>query len=447
MKVLVVGGGGREHAIVWKLAQSKHVTELFCAPGNPGIAELAWCVDIDSEDIDGICGFAKAEKIDLAVIGPEVPLAMGIVDRLFEAGIRAFGPNKSCARLEASKAFTKSFLSRHQIPTAGYREFTDKATLLANIGIFGFPMVIKADGLAAGKGVVIADNHQDAVDAIEEMMGARVFGTAGDKVVVEEYLTGIEASMLCFVDHHTIAPMASAQDYKRIFDGDLGPNTGGMGTYSPSLIFNAALEDQIRKEILAPTLAGFQADGLDFQGVLFIGLMISEEGPKVIEFNNRFGDPETQSILPRMENDLLEVLLAVCDNRLSEITLAWSHKSAVCVVLAAPGYPGSYEKGLPISGLEQFVAGSISLADNTSHTASFDCGTEGKSDVMIFHAGTGFSSTSGSDMIVTSGGRVLGVTAMGDTHEDARNKAYDNLKKVHFKGMQYRKDIGQIVQK
>jgi phosphoribosylamine---glycine ligase len=435
MKVLVVGGGGREHAIVWKLAQSKHLTDLYCAPGNPGIAEHAWCVDISAEDIDGICGFAKSEKIDLAVIGPEVPLAMGIVDRLAEAGIRAFGPNQSCARLEASKAFTKSFLARHQIPTAGYLEFTDKDTLLANIGIFGFPMVIKADGLAAGKGVVIAENHQEAVDAIEEMMGTRVFGSAGDKVVVEEYLTGIEASMLCFVDHHSIVPMASAQDYKRIYDNDLGPNTGGMGTYSPSLIFNEALEDQIRKEILDPTLAGFQADGLDFQGVLFIGLMISDQGPKVIEFNNRFGDPETQSILPRMENDLLEVLLAVCDNRLSEITLTWNPNSAVCVVLAAPGYPGTYEKGLPISGLEQFQGDATSGAESVGNNPN---------DVMLFHAGTAFSDAPGSDMIVTSGGRVLGVTALGATHEDARKKAYENLKKIHFTGMQYRKDIGVI---
>jgi len=433
MKVLVVGGGGREHAIVWKLAQSKHITELYCAPGNPGIAELAWCVDIAAEDIDAICGFAKAEKIDLAVIGPEVPLAMGIVDRLAEAGIRAFGPNQSCARLEASKAFTKSFLARHNIPTAGYREFTDKETLLANVGIFGFPMVIKADGLAAGKGVVIAQNQQEAVDAIEEMMGARVFGAAGDKVVVEEFLTGIEASMLCFVDHHTIIPMASAQDYKRIFDNDQGPNTGGMGTYSPSLIFNEELESRIRDEILTPTLAGFQKDGLDFQGVLFIGLMISEQGPKVIEFNNRFGDPETQSVLPRMENDLLEVLLAVCDNKLSDITLRWNPKSAVCVVLAAPGYPGSYKKGLPITGLDRFVAGNYT--------------GEAITDVMIFHAGTAFAGNPGIDNIVTSGGRVLGVTALGETHDEARAKAYDNLKKIHFDGMQYRNDIGLINRK
>lgn len=423
MKVLVVGGGGREHAIVWKLAQSEKITELYCAPGNPGMAELAWCVDISAEDIDGICGFAKAEQIDLAVIGPEVPLAMGIVDRLAAVGVPAFGPNKSCARLEASKAFTKSFLARHHIPTAGYREFTDKETLLDNIGIFGFPMVIKADGLAAGKGVVIAENKQDAAAAIEEMMGARVFGTAGDKVVVEEHLAGVEASMLCFVDHNTILPMASAQDYKRIFDGDKGPNTGGMGTYSPSLVFNESLENQIRTEILEPTLAGFQADDLDFQGVLFIGLMISDQGPKVIEFNNRFGDPETQSILPRMENDLLEILMAVCDNRLSEITLKWSPKSAVCVVLAAPGYPGAYKKGLPICGLSE---------------------AESLDSTMVFHAGTAYGPAPNTTEIVTSGGRVLGVTALGETHDDARARAYVALSKVHFEGMQYRKDIGLI---
>lgn len=436
MKVLVVGGGGREHAIVWKLAQSKKITELYCTPGNPGIAEFAWCADVSAEDIDTICGLAKSENIDLAVIGPEVPLAMGIVDRLAEAGVRAFGPNQSCARLEASKAFTKEFLARHNIPTAGYLEFTDKETLLANVGVFGYPMVIKADGMAAGKGVVIAENRQDAVDAIEEMMGTRVFGSAGDKVVVEEFLTGIEASMLCFVDRHTILPMASAQDYKRIFDGDKGPNTGGMGTYSPSLVFDECLESQIRNRILEPTLAGFQSDGLDFQGVLFIGLMITDQGPKVIEFNNRFGDPETQSILPRMENDLLDVLLAVCDNRLSEIDLRWNPQSAVCVVLAAPGYPGSYKKGLPISGLDRF-----SGADETDDGGA----TAPPSDVMIFHAGTAFAGEPGVDGIVTSGGRVLGVTALGDTHEEARAKAYENLQQIHFEGMQYRRDIGLIV--
>ena len=464
MKVLVVGGGGREHAIVWKLAQSKDISQLYCAPGNPGIAKDAWCVDIGAEDIEEICAFAKAEKIDLVVIGPEVPLAMGIVDRLLAEGIRAFGPNKSCARLEASKSFTKSFLARHRIPTAKYQEFTNKETLLANIGIYGFPMVLKADGLAAGKGVVIAETKEQAEAAIEEMMGSRVFGAAGDKVVVEEFLTGIEASMLCFVDHNTILPMASAQDYKRIFDDDLGPNTGGMGSYSPSLVFDEALETQIREEILNPTLAGFQADGLDFQGVLFIGLMISEKGPKVIEFNNRFGDPETQSVLPRMENDLLEVFLAVCDNRLSDIHLKWNPKRAVCVVLASAGYPGAYPKGVPIAGLEEMEStfdqpiedfGSQQTtedADSGQITENPDSGqitenSDVEQDVLVFHAGTAFGKNPNTTDVVTSGGRVLGVTALGETHDQARKKAYEAVEKIHFAGCQYRKDIGLIHKK
>ena len=288
MKVLVVGSGGREHAIIWKLAQSPKVDKIYCAPGNAGIAMDAECVAIKAEDIDGVVAFAKENAIDMAVIGPEVPLAMGIVDALEAEGVKTFGPNKKCAQLEASKAFTKSFLARHNIPTAGYKEYTNKEDLLADVGIFGYPMVLKADGLAAGKGVVIPENEADAIAAIEEMMGDKVFGSAADKIVVEEFLTGVEASMLCFVDNNTIVPMESAQDYKRIFDGDKGPNTGGMGTYSPSLIFNEEIEKQIREEILEPTLAGFQKDGLDFKGVLFIGLMINSEGAKVIEFNNRF---------------------------------------------------------------------------------------------------------------------------------------------------------------
>lgn len=435
MKVLVVGSGGREHAICWKLRQSPKLDELYCAPGNAGIAKDAVCIDIKAEDIDGICAWAKANAIDLAVIGPEVPLAMGIVDALEAEGIKTFGPNKKCAQLEASKSFTKSFLARHNIPTAGYREFTDKDELLANVGLYGYPMVLKADGLAAGKGVVIPENEADAVAAIEEMMGEKVFGSAADKIVVEEFLTGVEASMLCFVDENSIIPMESAQDYKRIFDGDKGPNTGGMGTYSPSLLFTPELEAQIREEILEPTLAGFKKDGLDFKGVLFIGLMLSEEGPKVIEFNNRFGDPETQSVLMRLESDLLDIFMAVVENRLSDIEIKWSDERAVCVVLASGGYPGSYEKGKVISGL-----------------ADVD------EDVVVFHAGTKFAPMpEGSkcaacedecDMktgaVVTSGGRVLGVTAMGKTHDEARAKAYDNAKRISFEGMQYRNDIGVI---
>lgn len=437
MKVLIVGSGGREHAIAWKLKQSPKVNQIICAPGNAGIAEVAECVAVKAEDIEGICRLAKEQEIDLAVIGPEVPLAMGIVDELSKLGIKTFGPNKKCAQLEASKAFTKAFLARHNIPTAGYKEFTDKDELLKAVGIYGYPMVIKADGLAAGKGVVIAENEEDAVKAIEEMMGDRVFGTAGDKVVVEEYLTGVEASMLCFVDEHTIVPMESAQDYKRIYDGDKGPNTGGMGTYSPSLVFNPELEKQIRTEILEPTLAGFQKDGLDFKGVLFVGLMIGEDGPKVIEFNNRFGDPETQSVLLRLETDLVDIFNAVVDNQLAEIPIQWSNQKAVCVVLASGGYPGDYKKGKVITGLE--------LMDEGVHV--FHAGTKAVfSTKLMGDSGCGVEMVDTTD-IVTDGGRVLGVAVLGDTHDEARAKAFENVKKIRFEGVQVRNDIGLIINK
>jgi len=426
MKVLVVGGGGREHAICWKLAQSPKVDELYCAPGNAGIAGDAQCVAIGAEDIDGICRFAAEKNIDLAVIGPEVPLAMGITDALEKAcpgkdgdpGIKVFGPNRSCSRLEASKSFTKSFLARHDIPTAKYREYTSGDELKKDIGIYGWPMVIKADGLAAGKGVILAENEKEAEEAIDRMMGSRDFGKAGDLVVVEECLKGVEASMLCFVDENTIVPMESAQDYKRIFDGDKGPNTGGMGSYSPSLLFDDKLEKRIREEILDPTLKGFQEDGLDFRGVLFIGLMLSADGPKVIEFNNRFGDPETQAVLPRMKTDLFDVFEAVCDNRLADIDIEWDDRRCVCVVCASGGYPGSYEKGKEISGLDDV-----------------------EDDIIVFHAGT---KTDDAGRIFTAGGRVLGVTAMGDTHDEARAKAFKNVGAISFEGLQFRKDIGKI---
>jgi len=420
MKILIVGGGGREHAIAWKLAQSKKVDKLYCAPGNAGIAEVAECVAVKAEDIAGICNFAKENKIDITVIGPEVPLFLGIVDALAERGLKAFGPNRKCAQLEGSKAFTKAFLDRHNIPTARYQEFTDISELKKSVGIFGYPMVIKADGLAAGKGVVIAEDENAAIAAIDQIMGDKIFGTAGDKIVVEEFLTGIEASVLCFVDGKTIVPMESAQDYKRIFDGDNGPNTGGMGAYSPSLIFNDVLENQIRERILEPTIKGFQMDGLNFKGVLFIGLMINEEGPKVIEFNNRFGDPETQSVLPRMKTDLVDIMSAVVEERLAEQTIEWSDRKAVCVVMASGGYPGDYEKGKKISGLRDV-----------------------DEDVIVFHSGTKLSDFT----IVTDGGRVLGVTALGDTHEEAREKAYANIERISFEGAQYRKDIGLLNRK
>ena len=417
MKILVVGSGGREHAIAWKLAKSKRVEKLYCAPGNAGIASVAECVSVKAEDLEGIRDFCVENKVDMAVIGPEVPLSMGITDLLNEAGIRVFGPDKNCSQLEGSKSFTKAFLKRHHIPTAGYREYTEKEALKKDIGIFGYPMVLKADGLAAGKGVVLAENYEEAEKAIEEMMGDRIFGDAADLIVVEECLRGIEASMLCFVDGRTIVPMESAQDYKRIFDGDKGPNTGGMGTYSPSLIFNDELKKEIDEKILQPTIRGFIKDGLDFHGVLFIGLMIGEDGPKVIEFNNRFGDPETQSVLMRLETDLADIFDACIDGTLDQIDIRWSDRRAVCVVLASGGYPGSYEKGKVIRGLDDV-----------------------DEDIVVFHAGTAEKD----GQIVTSGGRVLGVTAVGATNDEARAKAFANVEKITFEGAQYRKDIGKI---
>lgn len=417
MKILVVGSGGREHAIVWKLSQSPRVEKIYCAPGNAGISGLAECVDIGAEDLEKIRDFAVEKKIDMAVIGPEVPLSMGITDLLQEAGIRVFGPDRNCSQLEGSKAFTKAFLRRHNIPTAGYKEYTDEKELLDDIGIFGYPMVIKADGLAAGKGVIIAEDEEAARAGIEEIMGEKRFGSAGDLVLVEECLTGVEASMLCFVDGNVIVPMESAQDYKRIFDGDKGPNTGGMGSYSPSLLFNSEVEAQIREQILEPTINGFKEDGLDFHGVLFIGLMLSEDGPKVIEFNNRFGDPETQSVLMRLDTDLADIFDACIDGTLADLEIKWSEKRAVTVVLASGGYPGDYEKGKVITGLEDV-----------------------DDDVVVFHAGTKFDNGN----IVTSGGRVLGVTATGATNDEARARAFENVKRISFEGAHFRNDIGRI---
>lgn len=416
MRILVVGSGGREHGLVWKLMQSPKVDKIYCAPGNPGIGRLAELIDLQVHDIGGLCSFAKEKEIDLTVVGPEVPLVMGIVDRFEEEGLRIFAPNRACAQLEGSKAFAKEFMIRHQIPTAKYIECTDVEAARKALGIYGYPMVIKADGLAAGKGVVIAERQEDALKALEEIMEAKVFGAAGDKIVIEEYLTGTEASVLCFVDGTTIKPMVSAQDYKKIFDEDKGPNTGGMGTYSPSHVYDSSLESLVEEQILRSIMEGFRKDGLDFKGILFIGLMLTEDGPKVLEFNTRFGDPETQVILTRLETDLIEIMESILENKLEEQEILWCEQKTVCVVVAAGGYPDAYEKGRVISGLDKVDA-----------------------DVVVFHAGT----KAHEGQVVTNGGRVLGVTAWGDTVEAAREKAYANVEKIHFEGMYFRKDIGK----
>lgn len=417
MKILIIGSGGREHVLTWKIAQSPRVEKIYAAPGNGGMADLAECVDLSVSDIPGCLAFAKEHFIDLTVVGPEVPLVMGMVDAFEAEGLKVFGPNQECAQFEGSKAFTKEFLFRHHIPTAAYKEYTDISEILKDLGIYGYPMVIKADGLAAGKGVLIVENEQDARDGIELIMEKHEFGEAGDKVVIEEFLTGQEASMLCFVDGKTIIPMESAQDYKRAYDGDKGLNTGGMGTYSPNVLFDdAALNKRIKETILDPIIKGLIQDKMNFKGILFIGLMIENGVPKVLEFNVRFGDPEAQSVLMRMDSDLLDIMEAVIDGKLSDCVIRWKKQEAVCVVIASGGYPGDYEKGKAITGIADVK------------------------DCVVFHAGTKLVNGE----LQTNGGRVLCVTALGETREAARKTVYDNIGKIHFEGAQYRTDIARF---
>lgn len=417
MNVLVIGSGGREHALCWKLSQSKRVKNIYAAPGNGGMAAIAKCIDLAVDDIFACLDFAKKKKIDLTIVGPELPLVMGMVDAFESAGLRVFGPNQACAQFEGSKAFTKEFLKRHKIPTANYRDYQDYQEISKDMGIFGYPMVIKADGLAAGKGVLIVENEKDARAGIEMIMKERRFGRAGDKVVIEEHLTGQEASILCFVDGKTIVPMESAQDYKRAYDGDQGLNTGGMGTYSPNILFNdTALNERIKKDILDPIINGFIADGMDFKGILFIGLMIEKGLAKVLEFNVRFGDPEAQSLLPRLETDLVEIIDAVIDGDLKNCPIKWKNQAAVCVVMRSAGYPGDYQTGELITGLEKLE------------------------ECLIFHGGT----KKEGGQVFTNGGRVLGITALGESIEEARAKVYQNIDQVNFEGARYRKDIAKL---
>ncbi|MEN7495680.1 phosphoribosylamine--glycine ligase [Clostridioides difficile] len=416
MKILVVGGGGREHAICWKLSKEKNVEKIYCAPGNAGIANVAEYVNIGDTNIEELLKFAKENEIGLTIVGPEVPLVMGIVDEFEKEGLRVFGPNKKCAQLEGSKAFSKEFMIKHNIPTAKYKEYTNLEEAISEIDSFGYPVVIKADGLAAGKGVVIPENREDAIATLKEMMSDKKFGAAGDKIVIEEFLKGIETSILAFVDNDTIVPMASAKDHKKVNNYEQGPNTGGMGTFSPSEIYTEELANKVKETVLEKTLEGFKKDGLNFKGILFVGLMITEDGEKVLEYNVRFGDPETQSVLFRLETDLHEIMEAILDNKLKDIEINYSDDEAVCVMLTSGGYPDSYEKGKIITGLEN-------LDD----------------DIVVFHSGTKMFDGN----LVTNGGRVIGITAKSTTVKDAAEKVYENIKKINFEGMHYRTDIGR----
>ncbi|EQH91070.1 phosphoribosylamine--glycine ligase [Clostridioides difficile DA00313] len=416
MKILVVGGGGREHAICWKLSKEKNVEKIYCAPGNAGIANVAECVNIGDTNIEELLKFAKENEIGLTIVGPEVPLVMGIVDEFEKEGLRVFGPNKKCAQLEGSKAFSKEFMIKHNIPTAKYKEYTNLEEAISEIDSFGYPVVIKADGLAAGKGVVIPENREDAIATLKEMMSDKKFGAAGDKIVIEEFLKGIETSILAFVDNDTIVPMASAKDHKKVNNYEQGPNTGGMGTFSPSEIYTEELANKVKETVLEKTLEGFKKDVLNFKGILFVGLMITEDGEKVLEYNVRFGDPETQSVLFRLETDLHEIMEAILDNKLKDIEINYSDDEAVCVMLTSGGYPDSYEKGKIITGLEN-------LDD----------------DIVVFHSGTKMFDGN----LVTNGGRVIGITAKSTRVKDAAEKVYENIKKINFEGMHYRTDIGR----
>jgi phosphoribosylamine--glycine ligase len=418
MKVLVVGGGGREHTIVWKLSQSPEISKLYCAPGNGGISKLAECVPIKAMDLGGIINFSKENRIDLVVVAPDDPLAAGMVDRLGEAGIRAFGPVKAAAIIEGSKAFSKDLMKKYNIPTAGYMVFDDCADALKYLDTCTAPIVVKADGLALGKGVIIAQTIQEAKGAVNGMMNDKLFGEAGSKVVIEEFIQGPEVSILAFTDGKTIVPMVSSQDHKRVFDHDQGPNTGGMGTFSPSRIYDEKLADLCMKKIFIPTVEAMNKEGRKFKGVLYFGLMITKDGPKVIEYNARFGDPETQVVLPRLKTDLLDIFEAIIDEKLSEVNIEWDDNAAVCVIAASGGYPGKYATGIEISGIDK---------------------AEANGETIVFHAGTSCSG----GRYYTAGGRVLGVTAVESTMEKAIEKAYAGIAKIQFEGMHYRKDIGR----
>ncbi len=416
MKVLVIGSGGREHALVWKLKQSPKVTQLFCAPGNGGIAGLAECVNIKADDIVGLVDFALEQGVDLTVVGPEVPLVAGIVDLFEEEGLKIFGPSQAAARLEGSKVYAKNFMKRWDIPTAGYAAFRDAGAAQGYLKAQKFPLVVKAAGLAAGKGVVICKDLAEALDAVNKIMTEKIFKDAGQSLVIEEFLEGEEASILAVADGKDFILLESAQDHKRIFDKDQGPNTGGMGAYSPAPVVTPELLQEVADKVIRPVIEGMADEEAPFKGVLYAGIMVTKEGPKVLEFNTRFGDPETQAILPRLNSDIVELMMASIEGRLAGMTLEWDARACVCVVMAAGGYPGDYPTGQVISGLDQVSAESV-----------------------VFHAGT----RKDGEFLVTSGGRVLGVAARGQGVKDAIKAVYADVARITFDGVQYRHDIGQ----
>lgn len=421
MKILIVGSGGREHALAWKIAQSPKVDKIYCAPGNAGIGQIAECVPIGAMEFDKLVEFAGEKEIDLTVIGMDDPLVGGVVDAFEAAGLRVFGPRKNAAILEGSKAFSKDLMKKYGIPTAAYETFEDAESAMAYLETSDYPIVLKADGLALGKGVLICQTKEEAMDGVREIMLDKKFGTAGNRMVVEEFLTGREVSVLSFVDGKTIRTMTSAQDHKRALDGDQGLNTGGMGTFSPSPFYTPEVDEFCRKYVYQKTVDAMRAEGREFKGIIFFGLILTEKGPRVLEYNARFGDPEAQVVLPRMENDIVEVMEACVDGTLDQVELRFGDNACVCVVLASGGYPVSYKKGFEIHGLEEL---------------------EGKEGYYVFHAGTKLSPEG---KMLTNGGRVLGVTALGDDLKKARANAYEAAKKISWEGMFCRSDIGKAI--
>ncbi|RUM91766.1 MAG: phosphoribosylamine--glycine ligase [Thermovibrio sp.] len=416
MKVLIVGSGGREHALAWKVSQSPKVKEVIAAPGNPGIEKIGRCVDIKPTDVEGLAEFAQKEKIDLTIVGPEAPLVAGIVDEFERRGLRIFGPSKAAAKLEGSKVFAKEMMKKYGVPTAEFQVFDNPEEAKRYVREKGAPIVVKADGLAAGKGVVVAKTVEEAIEAIDRIMVEKVFGESGNRVVIEECLEGEEASYLVITDGKNFVPLATAQDHKAVFDGDKGPNTGGMGAYSPAPVLSEDMEKEVQEKVIKPILEGMREEGTPFKGVLYAGLMITEKGPMVLEFNVRFGDPEAQALMRRLEDDLVDVSLSSIEGNLVE-ELHWKPETSICVVLASKGYPGRYEKGKEITGIEE---------------------AEKVPTVVVFHAGTAVKD----GKLVTNGGRVLNVTALGKDIVEARERAYRAIEKIHFEGMHYRKDIG-----